>query len=79
MRGVPVFAVPIGAETRLPDVELVAFDVPAFGDVGAVRVVLIRVPFMSVVAIRSSAMPRVLKFFTCCVLAGSSLGATSIS
>jgi hypothetical protein len=49
MRGVPVFAVPIGAETRLPDVELVAFDVPAFGVTGKP----LRIPF----AIESS-LPR---------------------
>ena len=49
MRGVPVFAVPIGAETRLPDVELVAFDVPAFGVAGKP----LRIPF----AIESS-LPR---------------------
>ncbi len=41
MRGVPVFAVPTGAESRLPDVELVAFDVPAFGVAGKP----LRIPF----------------------------------
>ena len=49
MRGVPVFAVPIGAESRLPDVELVAFDAPAFGVAGKP----LRIPF----AIESS-LPR---------------------
>jgi hypothetical protein len=34
MREVPVFAVPIGAETRLPDVELTSFDVPTFAIAG---------------------------------------------
>ena len=34
MRGVPVFSVPIGAETRLPDVELKSFEVPTFAVAG---------------------------------------------
>jgi hypothetical protein len=34
MRDVPVFAVPIGAETRLPDVELTSFEVPTFAIAG---------------------------------------------
>ena len=34
MREVPVFAVPLGAETRLPDVELTSFDVPTFAIAG---------------------------------------------
>ncbi len=34
MRDVPVFAVPLGSETRLPDVELLGFDVPTFADRG---------------------------------------------
>jgi len=49
MKGVPVFAVPLGEETRLPDVELVSFDVPAFGVAGKP----LRIPF----AIESS-LPR---------------------
>lgn len=49
MREVPVFAVPVGAETRLPDVELVSFDVPAFSVAGKP----LRIPF----AIESS-LPR---------------------
>jgi len=34
MRGVPVFAVPIGSPTRLPDVELSSFEVPTFAVAG---------------------------------------------
>ncbi|MEM7146984.1 MAG: hypothetical protein AAF591_17770 [Verrucomicrobiota bacterium] len=41
MRETPVFAVPVGAETRLPDVELVSFDVPTFGVAGKP----LRIPF----------------------------------
>jgi hypothetical protein len=41
MRGVPVFAVPLGSETRLPDVELTSFDVPTFAIAGKP----LRVPF----------------------------------
>ncbi len=41
MRDVPVFAVPLGAETRLPDVELKSFDVPTFAIAGKP----LRVPF----------------------------------
>ena len=41
MREVPVFAVPTGAETRLPDVELTSFDVPTFAVAGKP----LRIPF----------------------------------
>jgi hypothetical protein len=41
MREVPVFAVPLGAETRLPDVELKSFEVPTFAVAGKP----LRVPF----------------------------------
>jgi hypothetical protein len=41
MRAVPVFAVPLGSETRLPDVELTSFDVPTFAIAGKP----LRVPF----------------------------------
>lgn len=41
MREVPVFAVPVGAETRLPDVELTSFDVPTFAVAGKP----LRIPF----------------------------------
>ncbi|MFT4639770.1 MAG: hypothetical protein ACI8T1_003095 [Verrucomicrobiales bacterium] len=41
MKGVPVFAVPIGADTRLPDVEIVSFDVPTFAVAGKP----LRIPF----------------------------------
>ncbi|MDB6171136.1 MAG: putative rane protein [Chthoniobacteraceae bacterium] len=41
MRGVPVFAVPLGSETRLPDVALSSFDVPTFAIAGKP----LRVPF----------------------------------
>jgi hypothetical protein len=34
MREVPVFTVPIGSETRLPDVNLTSFDVPTFAIAG---------------------------------------------
>jgi uncharacterized membrane protein len=49
MRGVPVFAVPLGAETRLPDVELTSFDVPTFAIAGKP----LRAPFTIV-----SSLPR---------------------
>ncbi len=40
-KGVPVFAVPVGQATQLPDVELLSFDVPTFGIGGkAVRIPL---------------------------------------
>ncbi|MCC9656952.1 hypothetical protein LOC70_14155 [Rhodopirellula sp. JC737] len=39
--GVPVFTVPVGSEERLPDVELLSFDVPTFA-IGGKRV---RIPF----------------------------------
>ncbi|HEX8313186.1 MAG TPA: vWA domain-containing protein [Chthoniobacteraceae bacterium] len=41
MREVPVFAVPVGAETRLPDVEITSFEVPAFAVAGKP----LRIPF----------------------------------
>jgi hypothetical protein len=41
MRGVPIFAVPVGSRTRLPDVELLSLDVPTFGVSGKA----VRVPF----------------------------------
>jgi uncharacterized membrane protein len=41
MREVPVFAVPVGSETRLPDVELTSFDVPTFAVAGKP----LRIPF----------------------------------
>ena len=41
MRQTPVFAVPLGAETRLPDVALTSFDVPTFAVAGKP----LRVPF----------------------------------
>lgn len=40
-KGVPVFAVPVGSPTRLPDVELLSLDAPTFGVAGK----LVRVPF----------------------------------
>lgn len=49
MKGVPVFAVPIGADTRLPDVEIVSFDVPTFAVAGKP----LRIPFSI-----DSALPR---------------------
>ncbi len=41
MRDVPVFAVPLGSETRLPDVAVTSFDVPTFAVAGKP----LRVPF----------------------------------
>ncbi len=41
MKGVPVFSVPVGSSTRLPDVELLSLDAPTFG-VGGKSV---RIPF----------------------------------
>jgi len=49
MRDVPVIAVPLGSETRLPDVELESFDVPAFAVPGKP----LRIPF-----IIESSLPR---------------------
>ncbi len=41
MRGVPIFAVPVGSRTRLPDVELLSLDLPTFGIAGKA----VRIPF----------------------------------
>lgn len=41
LKNVPVFAVPIGSSTRLPDVELLSVDAPTFGIVNKA----VRVPF----------------------------------
>jgi hypothetical protein len=41
IRGIPVFTVPVGSRTRLPDVELLSLDVPTFGIAGKA----VRVPF----------------------------------
>ncbi len=49
MREVPVFAVPLGTETRLPDVEVTSFDVPTFAIAGKP----LRVPFTI-----TSSLPR---------------------
>ncbi|MBK8092879.1 MAG: hypothetical protein IPK32_13070 [Verrucomicrobiaceae bacterium] len=49
MREVPVFAAPVGAETRLPDLELTSFDVPTFAVAGKP----LRIPFVI-----DSSMPR---------------------
>ncbi|MCA9126995.1 MAG: hypothetical protein KDB22_07915 [Planctomycetales bacterium] len=38
---IPIFAVPVGSETRLPDLDLISFDVPTFGIVGKT----VRIPF----------------------------------
>ena len=46
MRGVPVFTVPVGSRTPLPDLELVSMDAPTFGVAGKP----LRIPF----AIRST-------------------------
>ena len=49
MNDTPVFALPIGSDTRLPDVEVTAFDVPTFAITGKP----VRIPFTL-----SSALPR---------------------
>ncbi|MBL9114844.1 MAG: hypothetical protein JNJ83_07520 [Verrucomicrobiaceae bacterium] len=49
MRSVPVLAIPAGAETKLPDVQVVSFDVPTFGVEGKP----LRVPFVI-----ESSLPR---------------------
>lgn len=49
MRGVPVMAVPTGADTRLPDIDIVSFDVPTFAVAGKP----LRIPFSI-----DSALPR---------------------
>ncbi len=49
MKGVPLFAVPVGSRTRLPDVEVLSLDVPTFGVAGK----SVRVPFTI-----ESALPR---------------------
>lgn len=41
MKGVPVYAVAVGSQERLPDVELVSLDAPTFGVVGKT----LRIPF----------------------------------
>jgi hypothetical protein len=41
MRSVPIFAVPVGSRTRLPDVELLSLDLPTFGIAGKA----VRIPF----------------------------------
>ncbi len=41
LKGVPVFAVPVGSTTRLPDVELLSLDAPTFGIAGK----SVRIPF----------------------------------
>jgi hypothetical protein len=41
MRGVPIFAIPVGSRTRLPDIELLSLDVPTFGVAGKA----VRIPF----------------------------------
>jgi hypothetical protein len=41
MRGVPVFAVPVGSRSRLPDIELLSLDLPTFGVAGKA----VRIPF----------------------------------
>ncbi|MBM4004912.1 MAG: hypothetical protein FJ295_16760 [Planctomycetes bacterium] len=41
LMGVPVFTVPVGSPTRLPDLEVVSLDLPTFGVVGK----SVRIPF----------------------------------
>src|SRR5205823_1512054 len=41
LKGVPVFTVPVGSKTRLPDVELVSLGAPTFGVAGKA----VRIPF----------------------------------
>ncbi len=40
-KGIPLFAVPVGSATRLPDIEVLSVDAPTFGVVGKA----VRVPF----------------------------------
>ena len=49
VKGIPVFAVPVGSPTRLPDVELLSLDAPTFGVAGK----SVRIPFTI-----DSALPR---------------------
>jgi hypothetical protein len=49
MRGIPLYAIPVGSRTRLPDVELLSLDLPTFGVAGK----SVRVPFTI-----ESSMPR---------------------
>ena len=42
MSNIPVFTVPVGSETRLPDLAVTAFDVPTFGIAGKP----VRIPFI---------------------------------
>jgi len=49
MQDIPVFTVPVGSETRLPDLAVTAFDAPTFGIAGKP----VRLPFSL-----SSALPR---------------------
>ena len=49
IKGVPVFTVPVGSPTRLPDIELLSLDAPTFGVAGK----SVRVPFTI-----ESALPR---------------------
>jgi hypothetical protein len=49
LKGIPVFAVPVGSATRLPDIELISLDAPTFGVAGK----SVRIPF----AVESS-LPR---------------------
>jgi hypothetical protein len=48
-RGIPVFAVPVGSRTRLPDLEVLSLDAPTFGVAGKT----VRIPFTI-----DSALPR---------------------
>jgi hypothetical protein len=57
MRGIPLFAIPVGSRTRLPDVELLSLDLPTFGVAGK----SVRVPFTI-----ESSLPR--EFSTTVVL-----------
>jgi hypothetical protein len=41
MSGIPVFSIPVGSPTRLPDLELVSLDTPAFGVAGKT----VRIPY----------------------------------
>ena len=49
LKGIPVFAVPVGSSSRLPDVELLSLDSPTFGITGK----SVRIPFTI-----ESTMPR---------------------
>ncbi len=49
VKGIPIIGVPVGSPTRLPDIELLSFDLPSFGIVGKT---------VSVPVMMESSLPR---------------------